>query len=1055
MVTSCSCLCCHYKDSSCVYTGIDQCIDCQGKYTLQGGKVAWTSPYFACEKNCLRSTKSSFSNNFSTVSEKYLNNVRNTQANATRKTLLHSAVLASDPELTWDLLCRGANPFVKDRMGVTPIDLARLMYSGIVNSSEFSNEKKVYDVLPKLAYPEVSIEFPLESVELCKIRTQSDLGPEPILPLAHSVSPDSSRRRKLIVNHRQSPPQMKQRKQYNESSQDKSVLSCSVGSLDNETPICVSPPTVTTGKHRRQRSQTMSPTNAVVYPPSPPRVKFVDNFSKQSSPGRRKGRHRSQTLTDDVTGTTGGPFTTPAQGSYGFDRRKRGMSLTDFPSDASGSRSILTGIVNAGIRHAKANAPKLSEGKQVFSTFTLLKLNEGNDFVMEELKKMPPVTEEDATDLDDSLTDSPGHGRTDNFKANVKKPAKKEHHWEMLHLKNTIISEVEMESRSSQASIFAITKNFSSDESTDDDKGEPVGDFYAEFAKSLDRKKTPPLVTPMEEQEDSFDNNAAVVSCTGCMDLLPLSKMSYSCLRPGCSSHLCQECLFRLVFVTITSALYAVPAIRCPGRCLCAIPTRTWRGGLKNMKVAEDDKRAIKVDDVTIVKLLDLLYDSFEVMCGDYENGVIDDTARMQHTCSLLSRVEDIAKFDGFTLNDVYNSVNKYSASVATKSSGGDDGNESSEWEEDSEDDDFFDDEYEEKEKKSKEANEVSEKVEEDENIDVEESHNFESFSEFASYVLPGKVVEDSNVGDTFLAMEDILNNSDVESARLNVKCLRKKHLHNFLAEVAALVRNRLDLGTICSKFMEDDLKEDAEALLMRRYMSNAQALMKIRCSGCDETVNLFHVIENGKKVITAPAERDTMLNKILAKINTQENAMNFLRTYCNFLNGKAPASLFISTVFESFINTKKCDFEEDEMDRNEDIRKSAKNGVLKLEAVKYMTKILSLIVDVERRFAAQLEMLRKFPKIKLLCCDTKHCFLCKVGGHHKGQSCAEVQQAEMGKECQYCPGCGVATLRTEGCKEVLCVCGAVWKWDNDDEESSTEGDWESEDSDSDSDGDY
>mmetsp|Transcript_14984 Transcript_14984/g.15721 ORF Transcript_14984/g.15721 Transcript_14984/m.15721 type:complete len:160 (-) Transcript_14984:483-962(-) len=96
---------------------------------------------------------------------------------------------------------------------------------------------------------------------------------------------------------------------------------------------------------------------------------------------------------------------------------------------------------------------------------------------------------------------------------------------------------------------------------------------------------------------------------------------------------------------------------------------------------------------------------------------------------------------------------------------------------------------------------------------------------------------------------------------------------------------------------------------------------------------------------------------------------------------------------------------------------------------MKFIDHILSLILDVERRFAAQLEIYRKYPKIRSPCCDTKHCFLCKIEGFHKSKTCSEIQNSERGINCQYCPGCGVATLRSEGCTEILCVCGSVWKW--------------------------
>jgi hypothetical protein len=35
-----------------------------------------------------------------------------------------------------------------------------------------------------------------------------------------------------------------------------------------------------------------------------------------------------------------------------------------------------------------------------------------------------------------------------------------------------------------------------------------------------------------------------------------------------------------------------------------------------------------------------------------------------------------------------------------------------------------------------------------------------------------------------------------------------------------------------------------------------------------------------------------------------------------------------------------------------------------------------------------------------------------------------------MELDAQYCTGCGVPTVRTDGCTEMLCVCGTIWEWE-------------------------
>ena len=92
-------------------------------------------------------------------------------------------------------------------------------------------------------------------------------------------------------------------------------------------------------------------------------------------------------------------------------------------------------------------------------------------------------------------------------------------------------------------------------------------------------------------------------------------------------------------------------------------------------------------------------------------------------------------------------------------------------------------------------------------------------------------------------------------------------------------------------------------------------------------------------------------------------------------------------------------------------------------------------------------------------------CFRCKVNlqddgegvaAHPGGLTCEEFQQnvscsnARLGltvnvsdrrpprsaeqvdRDVQFCPHCGVATVKSEGCNDILCVCGRHWDWEGD-----------------------
>jgi hypothetical protein len=588
---------------------------------------------------------------------------------------------------------------------------------------------------------------------------------------------------------------------------------------------------------------------------------------------------------------------------------------------------------------------------------------------------------------------------------------------------------------------------------------------------------------PPSAQQSSTPMDDIILTCTGCYDELPSSQMAYTCSRLGCMSHLCQECIFRSVFVTITSALYAVPRIKCPGRCMHAIPTRIWRGVLRGMKMSDEDKLTVKVEDqYPILRLLDLLYESFELFCSDYEDGkdaiqansnlmstaVSGQELKSVHLSDMLKKIETILIQDGYSLLELYNTVYELHDKERRSGEGSDSHSDSDESDDD------------------EENGELKILSPDSPRIDIT------SFEEFAVLVYPHKIVLDCDLEKAFLLMEDILNDSEIESNRLGVKKIRKLRLCVFIAHASVIIRSRLDNLSVISpdyvgsySYVMNIYHNDAESLLVKKYIHNANALLTIRCGGCDETVSLYHIIENGKPLVTEKTEREKVLNKILSQIQpsspsltTPTNAnliLLFLRNWIHFLTNRIPAVTFISNTISAYLNRLSSVSGNSSGSRTTTAEATAtppppaapaaaapdnsklqtmeselELGILPTDLLKFLNSMMSLVLDVERRFAAQLEIYRKYPKIRLSCCDKKHCFLCKVQGHHKGKTCAEMQKTERGLNCQYCPGCGVATLRTEGCTEILCVCGAVWKWKSEEKKS---GDGEEKDGDGEGEG--
>jgi hypothetical protein len=253
-------------------------------------------------------------------------------------------------------------------------------------------------------------------------------------------------------------------------------------------------------------------------------------------------------------------------------------------------------------------------------------------------------------------------------------------------------------------------------------------------------------------------------------------------------------------------------------------------------------------------------------------------------------------------------------------------------------------------------------------------------------------------------------------------------------------------------------LGNTAETLLMDRYLFNAKALLMLRCASCDETRSLFVTKSKVKKkprrlnhVTLYPENRQRLLSQLMKGFDDSA-AAHFLKTWNTFSTGGSPKS-FIRLLVESFLQYLAQKRPAAEVDS---ARADLQLGVCSGDALKYIKVAFSLLLDVERRFSAHLEFLRQYPKMYTACCNYEHCFLCKIEGHHEEQTCEEVQRGEMGASCQYCPGCNVPTLRSEGCNQILCVCGKNWEWEGDDEDSdgssSDEYDEEEEDSDDGSD---
>lgn len=198
-----------------------------------------------------------------------------------------------------------------------------------------------------------------------------------------------------------------------------------------------------------------------------------------------------------------------------------------------------------------------------------------------------------------------------------------------------------------------------------------------------------------------------------------------------------------------------------------------------------------------------------------------------------------------------------------------------------------------------------------------------------------------------------------------------------------------------------------ADADTTENYEQSAKDILNFRCQGCDETSTLYVELAEGDQ----RARNLARFWDLIQPSRDQTDRMDrVLALWGRFSAGACHADDMLDALAEA---------------RGCDVADLLAGG----DEEELMQLMLELIGDVERRCVLQLAGLRQQSKIKTPCCDSHFCWMCKVGTHHEGQTCEEAQREYMDEEAQCCPGCGVATIRTEGCTHMVCPCGHEWTW--------------------------
>jgi len=193
----------------------------------------------------------------------------------------------------------------------------------------------------------------------------------------------------------------------------------------------------------------------------------------------------------------------------------------------------------------------------------------------------------------------------------------------------------------------------------------------------------------------------------------------------------------------------------------------------------------------------------------------------------------------------------------------------------------------------------------------------------------------------------------------------------------------------------------------LTKYRENARALLTYRCAACDETSSYFSAtgVSRDPFAVLAP-----------------EVCERLGEAWRRFFLAESSAEDFLQVILEEH----SCG------------HRSCGTPPARLSKIFGSSGSALWISDLERRLAVQLAWMQRFPRQRTPCCGERFCFRCKVSSWHRGISCQERLQTEKARQAQLCPGCGVPTQRSEGCRKMTCVCGRVWEWEGD--ESSEEG---------------